>query len=167
MTENTIDKTKRKFTDQLSNSYWTYQVSVFYRNYSDSKKALEHRKSITRLFNYHYPRQPFLYRLCLSSTDIDRFEDIGGGNEFGMKLETPFHTFFTTTKIEIKELENSLCSTLGLSVYLRRRVFDGLKKHKYISTVRRENPHDLTKFFNSEKQIKRWSLSGKLFIPDS
>lgn len=165
MSESSEDKTVRKFTKHLQRDVWCYQISIFYKHYSDHSRALLDRKAIVDVIRKGFPRQPFLYRLCLIEAEPEVFDDIKNDCRFGQKLTMAFHTLFTDRIVEIKELEEKLTQKLKTPIRCKRRKFDDLKKYRYLESLNKGEPHNLKQFFNSD--ARRWSIIGRKNLPES
>ena len=164
MPESSSDKSTRKFISNLSNAAFNYQISIFYDNYSDRLKAPDHKPIITDLLPRMFPDKAFLYRLVLNNVDCDVLNDLSGGADVGETVLMPYHTVFTTGRVEIDSLEIELEKRLGCELRLKRRVFNDVSKQRYISALKGGEPHDLLAYFSDLKSLRRSAVIGKKYL---
>ena len=165
MSETSEAKSTRLFIKQLSNPIWSYQISVFYEKYTDSLEAVNDKSIITDLLPRMFPDQPFLYRLCLNeSASSSLFTDTREDASFEDIVVAPYHTIFTNQVTDIKKYQERLSSRLNRQIWLKRRLFSPLAKHRYISSLKRGSPHDLNSFFKSDVPVKRTAMIGKRYV---
>ena len=166
MTETSSDKTTRKLISLLREPVWCYQISIFYNNYSDCIHAHNHMQVIKDQLPRSLPEQSFIYRLCLTCTEATHFDDIKDKAEFGDKVEAAYHTMFTIDKTPPGQLQDDMSRRLGLDVRVKTMVFDELRRIKYLAALKKNDLHDLKRFFKSDRQIRRYALIGKKYIPE-
>jgi hypothetical protein len=158
MSETSEDRSKRIFINYLKQYEWTYQYTVFYTNYRESKSGYLHSSRFKRLIRKGYPNYPFLYRIGLSRGITRHLVEYIGPNKTTL---LPYHTFITNTGQIMTEEFGDLLNPDCLDLFVEKRRFTINRLENYISTVKKGKPHDLKKFFNYDGKINRFAILNK------
>lgn len=167
MSESTEERTKRKFIAHYNNDYFTTQISIFYLHSLDGTKALLHKPVITQLIRRNHSEQCFLYRLCLTTTDAKNLDDLKDTQPPHSKILMCYHTLFTNEKINEKKLKRTLEKHLKCSIKIKQQYISELKKMKYVSAVKKGEPHDLKGYFNTSANIHRITTINSKLLPNN
>jgi hypothetical protein len=167
VSETSEDKTKRSFITLYNNNYFTTQISIFYLQSTDGIKAQVHKPVITQLVRRIYSEQCFLYRLCLTTTDTKNLDDLKDTQPPNSKMLMSYHTLFTNEKINSDKLKKALEKHLNCTIRIKQQYIGELKKMKYISAVKKGEPHDLKSYFNSSKNIHRIATINAKKLPNT
>ena len=118
-------KTKRKTLEVLLSDQWSYQLSIFYRCFSNRLFALEHKEKVTRVLKRLNPEQPMLYRLCLYNAPHEHLDDIDDNDLLTERM--PYHAIFSSDPFSLKESElaEALSQAVGVSLNVLKRGFKG------------------------------------------
>jgi len=157
MSESSLEKTKRKYSRILLDHSWHHQISIFYKEYSDCEFALIHKPKITRYLMQKYPQHAFLYRLQLKNTEKRMFNDLSPQG----KIEAPYHTIHSSKKIRRESLLEGLTEALKVDFKLLTRPAHRAKVEKASATIKGTAPHNLERYFGTNKPIRRYSVIGK------
>ena len=158
MPESAEDRSKRVFVKYLNNSVWTSQISIFYGDYSDALDAIKHSQRIRKNISRAFPDAPFLYRLCMKNVSKEIAEMVGIPEKETRNM--PYHMLLTTVDVDKGALSERVANWLDCEVSILKRAFSAQKLDSYKAAVINQKPHNLKKFFNTEK-INRIALLNK------
>lgn len=160
MSESSQEKTKRKTLELLSSEQWSYQLSIFYRCFSNRLLALEHKEKITRVLKRLNPDQPILYRLCLFDAPHEHLDDIDDNDLVTERM--PYHAVFSSTPFYLKEPDLALALTkvTGISLNVLKRSFKGELKRRYLSAIKVGELHELKDYFGTNR-VRSYYLINK------
>ena len=161
MSESSVDKSKREFSEYLENCVWKTQISVFYRSMNSRQRALTDKPVVTEFVRRQNQHSAILYRLASKYIREDQIEDFAGPR---LREPMPYHTMFLNTVRDAeyaKKLERSLTKKLGVGIKVRWQRFSYAKALSYAKSVRKQAPHDLKALFGEDKVIRRWEVLVK------
>ena len=160
VSESSQEKTKRKTLELLSSEQWSYQLSIFYRCFSNRLLALEHKEKVTRVLKRLNPEQPMLYRLCLYNAPHEHLDDIDDNDLLTERM--PYHAIFSSDPFSLKESElaEALSQAVGVSLNVLKRGFKGELKRRYLSAIKTGELHELKEYFNTNR-VRSYYLINK------
>ena len=161
MSESSIDKSKRLFSEYLEDCVWKTQISVFYQSMNSRPRAITDKPIVTEFVRRQNPDAAILYRLASRYIREYQIDDFAGP-----RLREPmrFHTMFLNTacsQASLDKLEKSLNKKLGVDVEVLGKSITYSKALSYAKAVRTQAPHDLKALFGDDRVIRRWALIGQ------
>lgn len=146
MSESSEERTKRKFLNQLKNYDWRVQVSLFGHDTPENTHELfKYAKTVLRRSS---PDQPYLVRLQLK-----RHRD-----------SKRLHAYLSCLTIQKLDSETvALITKTGLKV--KQRVITKKKIESIGSTIKKQNPHDLSLYFG-DIPVKRYTVLNAAKLED-
>lgn len=150
MSEESEDKTKRRYLRALQSYQWSYQHSVFYDDPASSHQLLEHMGKFKQSLRRACPTQPFLIRIQTMKVGA---------------IIQAYLVIMTTSRV--KKLEAIANQSFPVKINEMGRKLSIEKLIQITSAIERQKPHDLSKVFAKEG-VNRWTiLNKKLLIPAS
>jgi len=147
MSEESQDKTKRKYITLLTEYQWTHWYSVFYANPELSSQLIKDKEEFQQLLRKQFPEQPFLVRVQIKVGGLD-----------GYKGLQAYLVILTTARSE------GLKQAVHESFPSKMRPTGGKlptgKLQSIASAIETQRPHNLTKVFG-DIRIKRYSVLNK------
>ena len=150
MSEQSKDKTKRKYVKSLLMEIWTHQHSIFYKNPEHSHQLLEDAARFKKGLGRKFPEQPFLIRVCLKGTG---------------RAKQAWLSIISTRKTDelIKRAEEKFSSPVNVRI----RTYSETRAEQAAETIKQKGAHNLKHFFGKDK-VNRYSiLNEHLLLPDS
>ena len=161
MSESSIDKSKRLFSEYLEDCVWKTQISVFYQSMDSRARAITDKPIVTEFVRRQNPDAAILYRLASKYIRANQIEDYTSTR---LREPMPFHTMFLNTicnQAYINKLEKSLNKKLGVDVEVLGQSITYSKALSYAKAVRTQAPHNLKALFGDDAVIRRWALIGQ------
>lgn len=161
MTETSQEKTKRKTVEILSSDQWSYQLSIFYRCFSNRLLALEHKEKVTRVLKRLNPEQTMLYRLCLYNAPHEHLDDINDNDLLTERM--PYHAIFSPFPFDQDESEiaKALSKATGVTISVLKRSFKGGLKRRYLSAIKAGELHELKEYFTTNRVRSYYLINRK------
>lgn len=152
MSEDSEDKTKRKYVRELLAYPWTHQTSIFFEP-ENTCELLPEMARVKQLLRKAYPDTPFLLRVAKYNQ--------GRGRNIG------WVSILTIKKLD--ELEEKLSKWVRVDVNVRNRAISSEKRLKTAQTILKQRPHDLQKLFGltPEHKINRYSILNRDSLPEA
>lgn len=148
MTEASKDKTKRKYTHLMMSYPWSYQCSIFYVSPEQSIQLLNDMRAFKQRLRRKCPDLPFLIRICLNHTSDNELQ--------------AFLTLYTVKSV--KDTVTALANTtFPTSVNVLGQIRQPGTIESTSNTIKREKPHNLTRFFG-KKKVNRYSVLNEHLI---
>ncbi|MBA2925267.1 hypothetical protein G9Q84_20510 [Pseudomonas sp. P7] len=147
MSENTDDKTKRKYLALLTENQWSHRYSVYYADPAMSKSLLTDMVEFKQALRKRYSDQPFLIRIQTK---------VGGLND-----KTTLQAYLTILTTSSSEgLKVVAHDTFSSEVNIQRGKLSTAKLESIASAIDKQRPHDLSKVFG-DVRVRRYSVLNK------
>lgn len=146
MSEDSEEKTKRKYLSMLRAHPWHQQHSIFYVDAPDSIALLDDMVAFKQLLRRRHPLHPFLIRIQL------------------LNREKNFQAYLSILAPErIADIQEIADKTFSSEVRVLGRVCTEGRLDRMALAIRVQKPHRLERFF-SKVRVRRYSILNKHLI---